>query len=471
MEIKNHSLTTQRYLFSLLLLVTSLILQPVYAALPDVVNGKPLPTLAPILEDVMPGVVNVATRGRVQMQQNPLFDDPFFRHFFGTPNGPRERETQSLGSGVIIDARNGYIMTNHHVIAKADEITVTLRDGRKLEAKLVGADPDSDVAIIQVKEKNLTAIPLADSDQLNVGDFVVAIGNPFGLGQTVTSGIVSALGRGIGLKGYENFIQTDASINPGNSGGALIAVDGRLVGINSAIFSKSGGSLGIGFAIPSNMVRAVIAGVTRGGGRVVRPWLGTSGQDVTADIALSLGLKRPGGVLINDIQPDSPAAKAGIKVGDVVLAIDGHEVVSAEALRYRIATHAVGETATFTVLNGEQEREVRLALVEPPEIPARNITELTGVQPLAGAVVANMSPALAQEMSLSRFEYGVYILNIRPRSNASQFRFHPGDRVLSVNGTPANDVSGLVGALKAAGGDWVINIRRGGEDLSLRVSR
>lgn len=314
MEIKNYSTITKYWSFSLLLFITSLIMQTANAALPDAVNGKPLPTLAPILEDVMPGVVNVATRGRMQIQQNPLFNDPFFRHFFGTPNnGPRERETQSLGSGVIIDAKSGYIMTNHHVINNADEITITLRDGRKLTAKLIGADPDSDIAIIQVKAENLTAIPLSNSDQLKVGDFVVAIGNPFGLGQTVTSGIVSALGRGIGLKGYENFIQTDASINPGNSGGALINLRGELVGINTAILSRSGGNIGIGFAIPINMAHQIMQQLVEHG-EVSRGRLGVIVQDLTPELASAFKLKQHKGAVIAQVVKGSPADKAGLKL-------------------------------------------------------------------------------------------------------------------------------------------------------------
>jgi serine protease Do/serine protease DegQ len=266
----------------------SLVLQT-EGALPSSVDGQPLPTLAPMLERATPAVVNIATVGHVEVRQNPLLSDPFFRHFFDIPDRPRRRQTQSLGSGVIVDAEHGYVLTNHHVIARADKITVTLRDGRHLNATLIGADPESDVAVIQVPAERLTALPLADSDRLRVGDFVVAIGNPFGLGQTVTSGIVSALGRtGLGIKGYEDFIQTDASINPGNSGGALVNLHGELVGINTAIIAPGGGNVGIGFAIPTSMASQIMQQLIEHG-EVSRGQLGITAQDLTPELAQAFG--------------------------------------------------------------------------------------------------------------------------------------------------------------------------------------
>ncbi|MBD3670046.1 MAG: trypsin-like peptidase domain-containing protein, partial [Gammaproteobacteria bacterium] len=271
---------------SLVLLLGLLGMQPALAALPLTDSqGQELPTLAPMLEQATPSVVNINTRSKVRVQNNPLLDDPFFRHFFNVPEQPRERSAQSLGSGVIIDADKGYIVTNNHVIDKADEIQVTLRDGRTYDAELVGTDPETDVAVIRIEADNLNAVPMADSDTLRVGDFVVAIGNPFGLGQTVTSGIVSALGRsGLGIEGYEDFIQTDASINPGNSGGALVNLKGELIGINTAIFSQSGGNIGIGFAIPVNMARDVVDQLVRHG-EVRRGILGVQAQDLTPQLA------------------------------------------------------------------------------------------------------------------------------------------------------------------------------------------
>ena len=277
-------MTLQRFLWLpafLLALSLSVALPPAAsAALPAAVDGQSLPTLAPMLERATPAVVNIATENRVALRRNPLLDDPFFRHFFNVPDQPQERRAQSVGSGVVVDARQGYVITNHHVVDGADTITVTLRDGRQLKAKVIGSDPESDVAVIQIPGSNLTALPLADSDGLRVGDFVVAIGNPFGLGQTVTTGIVSALGRtGLGIQGYEDFIQTDAAINPGNSGGALVDSAGNLIGINTAIYSRSGGSLGIGFAIAVTLARNVMEQIIRTG-TVTRGWIGVEVQEI-----------------------------------------------------------------------------------------------------------------------------------------------------------------------------------------------
>ncbi|MCB1795838.1 MAG: Do family serine endopeptidase, partial [Candidatus Competibacteraceae bacterium] len=346
-------MNNQRRLLPVALLVLGLaaaVPPPVLAALPALVEGQPLPTLAPMLERATPAVVNIATESRVQLRRNPLLDDPFFRRFFNVPDQPRERRAQSVGSGVVVDARRGYVITNHHVVDGADTITVTLRDGRQLDAKVIGSDSESDVAVIQVPARNLTALPLADSDRLRVGDFVVAIGNPFGLGQTVTSGIISALGRtGLGIQGYEDFIQTDASINPGNSGGALVNLRGELVGINTAIIAPGGGNVGIGFAIPANMVARLMEQIVDHGS-VRRGQLGVSVQDLTPDLARAFNLPTSQGAVIAQVSPRSTAAKAGLKEGDVVLRVNERSIRDGGGLRNAIGLLEVGETVRLEIL-------------------------------------------------------------------------------------------------------------------------
>ncbi|MGB5471941.1 MAG: trypsin-like peptidase domain-containing protein, partial [Gammaproteobacteria bacterium] len=316
--------------------------------LPLVARAAPPPpgaSLAPMLETVLPAVVNIATRAAPQMRRNPLLDDPFFQRFFDLPEArPREPQFQSRGSGVIVDARQGYVLTNHHVIADAEEITVTLRDGRSLTARVVGQDPEVDIALLRIEAGDLTALPIADSDALRVGDFVVAIGNPFGLGQTVTYGIVSALGRsGLGIEGFENFIQTDASINPGNSGGALVTTQGQLVGINTAILGPSGANIGIGFAIPSNMVQAIVRQLAEHG-EVRRGELGVAIQDLTPELAAAFGLQINGGALLAQVVPGSAAEQAGLAAGDIVVAVNERPIRSGDALRNTIGLLPVGDT-------------------------------------------------------------------------------------------------------------------------------
>jgi Do/DeqQ family serine protease len=330
-----------------LLLLLALSTAPLPAAMPVVVGDTPLPTLAPMIKKVSPAVVNIATRGTVRERgpQNPLLDDPFFRRFFDVPpdTGPRERPFQSAGSGVIFDARTGYIVTNAHVVENASEITVTLQDGRDLKAEVVGSDAPSDVAVLKVKPDGLSQIPLGDSARIEVGDFVVAIGNPFGLQHTVTSGIISGLSRsGINPDGYEDFIQTDASINPGNSGGALVNLRGELIGINTAILSRSGGNIGIGFAIPVNMARSVMDQLIRFGS-VKRGQLGVSMYTVTPDIAHSLGLPSAVGALVSQVVTGSPAEHAGIRTGDVITSVNGQPVKSNSELRNTIGLLRVGD--------------------------------------------------------------------------------------------------------------------------------
>ena len=427
-------------------------------------------SFAPLVRDAAPAVINIYTRRIVQQRStSPLFDDPFFQRFFGPRfrvDGPRERVVNALGSGVIVRS-TGLAVTNHHVIEGADEITVVLADRREFDAEVVLSDERTDLAVLQLSGlENGAAVPaldLADNEDLAVGDLVLAIGNPFGVGQTVTSGIVSALARtDVGISDYSFFIQTDAAINPGNSGGALVDMNGRLVGINSAIFSRTGGSLGIGFAIPASMVRVVIASVEQGR-PLVRPWVGASGQTVTSEIAQSMGLDRPGGVLINRLHPDGPAERAGLQVGDVVLALNDSPVDDPAGLRFRIATQPLGEEADLSVLREGELITLTIALTAPPEDPPRQTTLLEGQHPFAGAVVANLSPALVEELGISlQDQQGVVVLEVHPRTPARRVRLEPGDIWVSVNGTAIATVDDLVAALDESGRGWRIAIRRGG---------
>ncbi len=429
-------------------------------------------SFAPLVKRVAPAVVNIYTRRTVRTLPSPLFNDPFFRRFFGDQFPGTEQQQNSLGSGVIVDP-SGLIVTNSHVIRGADEITVILADRREFEATLLLTDERTDLAVLRIMpgDERLPFLELRDSDELEVGDLVLAIGNPFGVGQTVTSGIVSAVARTtVGITDYRFFIQTDAAINPGNSGGALVSMDGRLVGINTAIFSRDGGgSIGIGFAIPSNMVRTVIAGVTSGT-RVVRPWFGASGETVTADIAASLGMPRPLGVIIQDIFPDSPAAEAGLRRGDVITHVEGREVQDAEALRFRIATQAVGSEVRLTIWRKGQEREVNVALIAPPETPPREVTPLRGNHPLAGATVANLSPALADELGLDITPRGVIVLEVRRGSPAQRIRIAPGDVIVRINNREMRTVSDARRAVSQVELPWRLQIRRGDRIFNLTVS-
>lgn len=436
-------------------------------------------SFAPLVRKAAPAVVNIYTRKIVKTRQvAPLFNDPFFRRFFGdqfgAPMGPeRNKKVQnSLGSGVVVRA-DGLIVTNRHVIEGADEITVVLADKREFDAEILGADESADLAVLRINTggEPLPALDLRDSDDLEVGDLVLAIGNPFGVGQTVTSGIISALARtGIGVSDFGFFIQTDAAINPGNSGGALITMDGRLIGINTAIFTKSGGSHGIGFATPSNMVRFVVAGFLKGK-ELVRPWLGAAGQPVTADLAEGLGLRRPSGVLVTEVYHGSPADKAGLQAGDVVLAVGGREVADAAALKYRVGILDVGGQVVLTVGRRGAIRDLSLALQAPPEDPPRNPTQLGGRQPLAGATVVNMNPALSVELGIDAFHPGVYIFDVAPSSPAARLGTRPGDRLVSLNGARIGSVKDVVAALDAAKDGWEIALDRGGRTLTVSIGR
>jgi Do/DeqQ family serine protease len=430
-------------------------------------------SFAPVVKKTAPAVVNVYSRHTVRSAASPLIDDPLFRRFFGENSpfsAPTERVQRSLGSGVLV-AADGTIITNHHVIENADEVTVVLADRREFEAKILRSDQRTDLAVLKIdaKGEKLPFLELRDSDELEVGDLVLAIGNPFGVGQTVTSGIVSALARtGVGIADFRSFIQTDAAINPGNSGGALVSLDGRLVGINTAIFSRSGGSIGIGFAIPSLMVRTVLAGAGSQA-RIIRPWLGVSGQPVTAELATSLGLPRPMGVLAKEVAASSPAAQAGLRVGDVVQSINGHEVEDAEALRFRVATLAVGSTARIAAFRAGAYRELDVVLTAPPEEPPRDLSEIAGKTPLTGATIANLSPALADELGLEPTARGVIIVAVADRSAAARFGFAEGDIVAAINGRNITSVSQTRQLLAEAARQWQLAVRRDGKLLTVKV--
>jgi serine protease Do/serine protease DegQ len=420
----------------------------------------PLPTLAPMIKRVSPAVVNIATRGTIRERgpQNPLLEDPFFRRFFELPPGqraPRQRPFQSAGSGVIVDAANGYIVTNAHVVENASEITVTLQDGRDLSAKVVGTDTPSDVAVLEVKPDGLTQLALGDSSRVEVGDFVVAIGNPFGLQHTVTSGIISGLSRsGINPEGLEDFIQTDASINPGNSGGALVNLKGELVGINSAILSRSGGNIGIGFAIPVNMARSVMDQLIRFGS-VKRGLLGVSIYTLTPDIAQSLGLEQAQGALISAVVEGSAADKAGIKVGDVITSVNGQSVRSNQELRNAIGLARVGDEVKVGLLRDGKPRTVTAVISESSAAgevasAAAAPADTTGIhRGLEGAALADAPEA-----------GGVVIRSIEPGSAAALAGLRANDVIVGVNRSALRDVKQLRELAKGAG-SLVLNIRRG----------
>jgi Do/DeqQ family serine protease len=450
----------------------------VLAALPAAAQTTVVPSsrelihlsFAPVVKKVSPAVVNVFSRRVVRTAEGPaaLFNDPLFRRFFGNrfPGLPRQRVENSLGSGVILDPA-GFIVTNHHVIKDAQEVRVVLADRREFEAKILLDDERADLAVLKIDAhgERLPSLALGDSDGLEVGDLVLAIGDPFGVGQTVTSGIVSGLARTIGVNDFRSFIQTDAAINPGNSGGALVDLDGKLVGINTAIFSQSGGSIGIGFAIPANLVRGELA-AAKSHGKVRRPWLGASGQGVTPDLARSLGLPRPEGVLINAVVPASPAAEAGVKMGDVVLAVDGHAIDDPDGLRFRIAIATLDTPTRLTLWRAGARTDVTARLQVPPEQPPRDTTRLSGRSPLAGATVANLNPALADELGLDTALRGVIVTALAEGGIAEQLGIEPGDIVVSYNQQPVDGVVELRRLLDATPAPWVVTVKRGDKLLN-----
>jgi Do/DeqQ family serine protease len=430
-------------------------------------------SFAPLVKETSPAVVNIYARTRVRSRSFSLFaDDPFFRRFFGDDSFgmPRERAQNSLGSGVIVHP-SGVMVTNYHVVREATNIRVALPDRHEYDAKVLLSDERSDLAVLKIEAgpKELPALELGNSDDLAVGDLVLAIGNPFGVGQTVTSGIVSALARTeVGISDYQFFIQTDAAINPGNSGGALVSMQGELVGINTAIFSRSGGSIGIGFAIPSNMVKVVVQSALSGS-KVVRPWLGAELQDVTAEIADTLGLARPQGALVVTLEKESPLAAAGLRPGDLLLSIDGREIASAKEFIYRVATNSAGSRIPVRYRRQDKETEVSVLLAAAPETIPRAETRLEGDNPFSGLTVVNLSPAVSEELGLENVSSGVAVID-PGNSIGRRLGFRKGDIIVDVNGQPISSVQILSEVLAAGADYWSLAINRNGRLLRLQVA-
>ena len=444
-------------LAGLLLLLISASLS---AALPTEVDGQQLPSLAPMLERTTPAVVNIATRGKARrIVELPLPRDPLFRRFFDVPNIERVQETSSLGSGVIVDAENGLILTNYHVIENAYEIKVTLTDGREMQAEIIGRDPDTDVAVIQVAGDSLVEVPIADSSALRVGDFVVAIGNPFGLGQTVTSGIVSALGRsGLGIESIEDFIQTDASINLGNSGGALVNLRGELVGINTAIYGAGNqGSIGIGFAIPINMAYDIMRQLIDHG-EVKRGRLGAQGQDLTAQLAQAFGIEPSNGFIVTRIEAGSPAYRSGLEVGDVIVAANNKPIRSTRDMHNLVGLQRMGQTIDLLLYRDGAEIELPV-LIQPIEI-----NKLGGgvIHPkLAGATIGEMHE---QHLQRGRVDY-LKVMKVEPGSNAEQSGFRVGDIIFSINKQLARTFDEVFALVEHNGNGMIMNVQRGKREL------
>jgi Do/DeqQ family serine protease len=424
---------------------------------------------APVVQRAAPGVVNVYAAKMVTVR-NPLFDDPIFRRFFGIPGGGGEQVQRSLGSGVLVDPA-GLVVTNHHVIEGADQVKISLSDKREFEAEIVLKDARSDLAVLRIKSHNerFAALEFSDSDALQVGDIVLAIGNPFAVGQTVTHGIVSAVARTqVGITDYQFFIQTDAAINPGNSGGALVDLTGRLVGINTAIFSRSGGSQGIGFAIPANMVKVVVASAKSGGSIVKRPWLGARLQAVTPEIAESLGLKRPAGALIASVSLTSPAGRAGLKTSDLVISMDGQTIEDPNAFDYRFATKPIGGSTRLGVMRAGRELVVNVTLEAAPDTPHEELV-IASPSPFQGARISNLSPALADDLRLDPGTDGVVIVDIANGSPAQSLGFQRGDLVLSVNNAKIAKTRDLERIANQQNRLWRITIMRGGQQMSVEL--
>ncbi len=424
---------------------------------------------APIVQRVQPAVVNVYA-AKVVQNRNPLLDDPIFRRFFGVPGDQPEQMQRSLGSGVMVDS-SGLVVTNVHVIEGADQVKVSLADKREFEAEIVLKDSRSDLAVLRLKDvrEKFPTLDFANSDELMVGDVVLAIGNPFGVGQTVTHGIISALARTqVGITDYQFFIQTDAPINPGNSGGALVDMTGKLAGINTAIFSRSGGSQGIGFAIPANMVRVVVASAKSGGTAVKRPWLGARLQAVTPEIAETLGVKLPNGALVASVVPNSPAARAGLKLSDLIVSIDGQTIEDPNAFDYRFATRPIGGTAEVDVQRGGKTLKLNVPLETAPDT-GRNEIVLTGRSPFQGAKVANISPAVADELHLDADIQGVVVTGLTDDGTAANVGFQKGDIIVAVNNQKISKTVDLERVTRDASRLWRITLVRGGQQINVTL--
>ncbi len=442
----------------LLVLLLALSVTVSQASLPAAVDGESLPSLAPVLERVTPSVVNIYTQTRVRIN-NPLINDPFFRRFFNIPEEPQERVSQSLGSGVIVDSKMGYVLTNNHVISGADEISVTLADGRSFEAEVIGTDPDTDLAMVRIPAENLQALPMADSSTLRVGDFVVAVGNPFGLGQTVTSGIVSALGRA-GFRGleFQNFIQTDASINPGNSGGALVNLRGELVGINSAIFTPSGGNIGIGFAIPTAIATYVIKQLAEYG-EVRRGTLGVYVQDLTPELAGALGIENTKGALVAEVMKGAAADKAGLEAGDVVTQVATYPVHTMQDFYLVEGQLPIGEEQSLNYLRDGKARSARLSARELPMLQGGDLDRR-----LVGAVFEELPAKM-----LSQQLRGVLLSALDQQSRLARFGLRPGDILTGVNQQAVRGLAEFEELVQASRGPLLVQLWRNGGDYVARI--
>lgn len=423
-----------------------------------------VPSLAPVIEKVTPAVVNISTKTKVKLSnnQNPLFEDPFFRQFFdyNTPKKQREQEVMNVGSGVIIDDKDGYIITNNHLIRDASEVYVTLKDKRRLKAEIIGADEETDIAVLKIRGDNLTALKIGDSSKLQVGDFVVAIGNPFGLGQTVTSGMVSALGRnGLGIEGYENFIQTDAAINPGNSGGALIDLKGQLIGINTAILSKSGGSVGIGFAIPMSMVNEVMPQLIKYGA-VERGYMGLNIQDITTEISEALGISTSQGALIAKVEKGSAADIAGIKAGDIVIKLNDEPIIGANDLKNKVGMLKIGHKVTLEIIHEGKNKKTNVIVGK--KLNTNEKTTITSTIPLLKGAQLSVAPSAAKTE-------GVLVVRIEADSPAAIAGLQQGDIITAVNQKKVTNPAQIVAASKKNARALLLNVQRGGTAIFIAV--
>ena len=432
------------------------------AHLPHATGSDGKPTLAPMLRNVTPAVVNISVISRHRAPRHPMLDDPMFRRFFNLPRPQREQPRQSVGSGVIIDAEEGYVLTNHHVVSEADKLIVTLADRRRFDAELLGSDEGTDIALLRIEADRLTALPFGDSEQLEVGDFVLAIGNPFGIGQTVTSGIVSALGRtGLNAGGYEDFIQTDASINPGNSGGALVDLDGKLVGINSAIMTMAGGNVGIGFAVPTAMAREIMDQLIEFG-EVRRGQLGIHIQDVTPSIAEALNLDDALGALVSQVLPGSAAEEAGIQAGDVIVAIDGRPVENSTGLRNMIGLMRIGTDMEITYIRDGERQTMR---ARTGRSSSQVLAESGAVDKFRGAEFRELDPSHPRYDTVE----GVLVAQVEEGSPAAQNGLRPGDIVTAVNRVKVRSVAEFSEVAAGASGAIALNILRGNARLFLVI--